>query len=596
MPRLRVIDDEAIERPFNKEQFKRLLTFLKPYKGRIAFALCLMVISAICSLALPMLMSKAIDQIDVGNAHNFPFFLIAMVICAAVGSICVRYRARIMDTAGRSAIADMRQTLFDHIQDLSFNFFDSRSAGKIMVRVINDVNSLNDLFTNGIVNVFIDCVTLVLLLTLMLVVNWKLTLISMSILPFLLLILFGLKRKMRRNWQVVRNKISNMNGYLHESLSGMRVTEAFTREDVNCEIFEDTNDDIRHSWIRAIKLNNLFWPSLDTVSAIGTVLVYIFGVAMLGPNVAAGEITVGTLLLILWYLGRFWEPLNNLANFYNNVLVAMASTERIFEILDTPIQIDSKKGAPDLPPIEGHVDFDNVTFSYDPEKVILKDVTFHVDPGQTIALVGPTGAGKTTMVKLLMRFYDVDGGAIRIGGVDARDFSRSDVRSMFGMVLQDTWLFSGTIRENIRYGKLDATDEEVEAAARAGCAHHFITTLPGGYDFVINEDATNISQGQRQLLTIARAILANRRMLILDEATSSVDTRTEERIQRAMDNLMEGRTSFVIAHRLSTIRSADLILVMQHGDIVEQGTHDELLARGGFYAELYNSQFDEDEE
>ena len=292
MPRLRVIDDEAIERPFDKRQFLRLLSFLKPYRGRVAFSLVLMVISAVCSLMLPMLMSRAIDQIDQGNSRNFPFFLIAMVLCAALGAICVRYRARIMDTAGRSAIADMRQTLFNHIQDLSFNFFDSRSAGKIMVRVINDVNSLNDLFTNGIVNVFIDCVTLVLLLTLMLVVNWKLTLISMCILPFLLLILFGLKRRMRKNWQTVRAKISNMNGYLHESLSGMRVTEAFTRENENASIFEDTNDDIRSSWMRAIKLNNLFWPSLDTVSAIGTVLVYIFGVAMLGGNVAAGQISL----------------------------------------------------------------------------------------------------------------------------------------------------------------------------------------------------------------------------------------------------------------------------------------------------------------
>ena len=591
MPRLRVIDDEAIERPFNKEQFKRLLTFLKPYKGRIAFALCLMVISAICSLALPMLMSKAIDQIDVGNAHNFPFFLIAMVICAAVGSICVRYRARIMDTAGRSAIADMRQTLFDHIQDLSFNFFDSRSAGKIMVRVINDVNSLNDLFTNGIVNVFIDCVTLVLLLTLMLVVNWKLTLISMSILPFLLLILFGLKRKMRRNWQVVRNKISNMNGYLHESLSGMRVTEAFTREDVNCEIFEDTNDDIRHSWIRAIKLNNLFWPSLDTVSAIGTVLVYIFGVAMLGPNVAAGEITVGTLLLILWYLGRFWEPLNNLANFYNNVLVAMASTERIFEILDTPIQIDSKKGAPDLPPIEGHVDFDNVTFSYDPEKVILKDVTFHVDPGQTIALVGPTGAGKSTVVNLISRFYDVDSGAVKIDGHDVRDVNLHSLRKQMSVMMQDSFIFSGTIMDNIRYGKLDATEEEVIAAAKAVHIHDTILAMEKGYYTEVNERGSRLSTGQKQLISFARALLNDPKILILDEATSSIDTHTEILIQKALETLLKGRTSFVIAHRLSTIRKADCIMVVQDGRIAERGTHDELIALGGHYAELCNAQY-----
>ena len=591
MPRLRVIDDEVIERPFDKRQFLRLLQFLKPYRKPIAFSLFLMVTNAVCSLALPMLMSRAIDEIDVGNASSFPQFLIAMVVCAAVGSLCVRYRARIMDTAGRSAIADMREALFNHIQDLSFNFFDSRSAGKIMVRVINDINSLNDLFTNGIVNVFIDCVTLILLLVLMFVVNWKLTLISMCLLPFLLLILFGLKRKMRRNWQVVRNKTSNMNGYLHESLSGMRVTEAFTREDENCDIFEETNDDIRHSWIRAIKLNNLFWPSLDTVSAIGTVLVYLFGVAMLGDNVAAGEITVGTLLLILWYLGRFWTPLNNLANFYNNVLVAMASTERIFEILDTPIQIDSKPGAPDLPPIEGAVDFEDVTFSYDADKVILKDVSFHVQPGQTIALVGPTGAGKSTVVNLISRFYDVDSGAVKIDGHDVRDVNLHSLRAQMSVMMQDSFIFSGTIMDNIRYGKLDATEEEVIAAAKAVHIHDTIMAMEKGYYTEVNERGSRLSTGQKQLISFARALLNDPKILILDEATSSIDTRTEMRIQEAFARLMRGRTSFIVAHRLSTIKNADVILVMRDGHIVEQGQHEELLAAGGFYATLYNSQF-----
>ena len=584
MPRLRVIDDEAIERPFDKRQFLRLLTFLKPYKGRVAFSLVLMVISAVCSLMLPMLMSRAIDQIDQGNSRNFPFFLIAMVLCAALGALCVRYRARIMDTAGRSAIADMRQTLFNHIQDLSFNFFDSRSAGKIMVRVINDVNSLNDLFTNGIVNVFIDCVTLVLLLTLMLAVNWKLTLISMCILPFLLLILFGLKRRMRKNWQTVRAKISNMNGYLHESLSGMRVTEAFTRENENASIFEDTNDDIRRSWMRAIKLNNLFWPSLDTVSAIGTVLVYIFGVAMLGGNVAAGQITVGTLLLILWYLGRFWEPLNNLANFYNNVLVAMASTERIFEILDTPVQIDSKPGAYDLPPIEGRVDFEHVTFSYDEEKVILKDVSFHVQPG-------PTGAGKSTVVNLISRFYDVDSGAVRIDRHDVRDVNLHSLRRQMSVMMQDSFIFSGTIMDNIRYGKLDATEEEVVAAAKAVHIHDTIMAMEKGYYTEVNERGSRLSTGQKQLISFARALLNDPRILILDEATSSIDTHTELLIQKALETLLKGRTSFVIAHRLSTIRKADCIMVVQDGCIAERGTHDELIALGGHYADLCAAQY-----
>ena len=591
MPKLRVIDDEVIERPFDKRQFLRLLTFLKPYKYKVAFALFLMVVAAVTSLLLPMLMSNAIDEIDMGNAANFPFYLIGMVACSAIGALCVRYRARIMDTAGRSAIADLRQTLFNHIQNLSFNFFDTRSAGKIMVRVINDVNSLNDLLTNGVVNVFIDCVTLVLLLVLMLFVNWKLTLISMSIVPFLLLILFGLKRKMRRNWQVVRSKISNMNGYLHESLSGMRVTEAFTREEENSTIFEDTNNDIRHSWMRAIKLNNLFWPSLDTVSTVGTILVYVFGVAMLGDNVAAGEITVGTLLLILWYLGRFWEPLNNLANFYNNVLVAMASCERIFEILDTPIQIDNKEGCYDLPNITGTVDFDDVTFSYDPEKVILKNVSFHVEPGQTIALVGPTGAGKSTVVNLISRFYDVDSGKVTIDGHDVRDVDLHSLRKQMSVMMQDSFIFSGTIMDNIRYGKLDATEEEVIAAAKAVHIHDTIMAMEKGYYTEVNERGSRLSTGQKQLISFARALLNDPKILILDEATSSIDTHTEILIQKALETLLKGRTSFVIAHRLSTIRKADCIMVVQDGKIAERGTHDELIAAGGHYADLCAAQY-----
>ena len=320
-------------------------------------------------------------------------------------------------------------------------------------------------------------------------------------------------------------------------------------------------------------------------------LVYIFGVAMLGPNVAAGEITVGTLLLILWYLGRFWEPLNNLANFYNNVLVAMASTERIFEILDTPIQIDSKKGAPDLPPIEGHVDFDNVTFSYDPEKVILKDVTFHVDPGQTIALVGPTGAGKSTVVNLISRFYDVDSGAVKIDGYDVRDVNLHSLRKQMSVMMQDSFIFSGTIMDNIRYGKLDATEEEVIAAAKAVHIHDTILAMEKGYYTEVNERGSRLSTGQKQLISFARALLNDPKILILDEATSSIDTHTEILIQKALETLLKGRTSFVIAHRLSTIRTADCIMVVQDGRIAERGTHDELIALGGHYAELCNAQY-----
>ena len=327
------------------------------------------------------------------------------------------------------------------------------------------------------------------------------------------------------------------------------------------------------------------------MSAIGTVLVYLFGVAMLGDNVAAGEITVGTLLLILWYLGRFWTPLNNLANFYNNVLVAMASTERIFEILDTPIQIDSKPGAPDLPPIEGAVDFEDVTFSYDADKVILKDVSFHVQPGQTIALVGPTGAGKSTVVNLISRFYDVDSGAVKIDGHDVRDVNLHSLRAQMSVMMQDSFIFSGTIMDNIRYGKLDATEEEVIAAAKAVHIHDTIMAMEKGYYTEVNERGSRLSTGQKQLISFARALLNDPKILILDEATSSIDTHTEILIQKALETLLQGRTSFVIAHRLSTIRKADCIMVVQDGHIAERGTHDELIALGGHYAELCEAQY-----
>ena len=587
---LRQIDDEAIERPFNKGQFFRLLGYMKPYKGRVAVALCLMVITTLCSLGQTWLLSRAVGVLQ-ADTPRVPWMLVGgMVLMAATIAICTRLRVRLMDYSGRRALATLRQDLFDHIQTLSFSFFDTRSAGKILVRVINDVNELNDLFTNGIVNVLIECFTLVLLLVIMFVVNWKLTLISMCIMPLLLFLMFRLKRQMRKRWQVVRMKTSNMNGYLHESLAGMRVTEAFVREDENQETFENVGDDIRSSWMRAIYINNAFWPALDFTGTIGTVLVYYFGVKFMGAEVH--PLTLANLLLMMWYLGRFWEPLNALSNFYNSVLSAMASMERIFEIMDTPSDIQDKEGAQDLPPITGRVTFDNVTFAYDPEKVVLKNVSFEVKPGQTIALVGPTGAGKSTVVNLISRFYDVNGGAVRIDDHDVRDVKLRSLRKQMSVMMQDSFIFSGTIMDNIRYGKLDATDEEVMEAAKAVHAHDFIMEMPKGYMTEVSERGSSLSVGQRQLISFARALLNDPKILILDEATSSIDTHTEILIQKALDVLLRGRTSFVIAHRLSTIRNADCIMVIQDGHIAEAGTHDELIKiKGGHYRELCDAQY-----
>lgn len=593
---LRQIDDEALERPFNKAQFIRLLKYMVPYKKNVIIALILMTIATLCSLGSTMLLSRAVDALDKGAEANpgamasLLYNVIGMVVLAVVGALCTRHRIRLMDTAGRKALATLREDLFKHIQGLSFSFFDSRSPGKILVRVINDVNSLNDLFTNGIVNVLIDCFTLALLLIIMLCVNWQLTLLALCIIPILFLIIFKIKREMRKRWQITRMKTSNMHGYLHESLSGMRVTEAFVREDENLDTFSNVNDDIRKSWMRAIQINNAFWPVLDITGTIGTILVYFVGISLMGR--AAAPLALADLLLIIWYLGRFWEPLNTLSNFYNNILSATASMERIFEIMDTPADVQDKPGAYDLPPIKGEVKFDHVSFYYDPEKPVLNDVNFTARPGQTIALVGATGAGKSTIVNLISRFYDVCGGAVKIDGHDIRDVKIDSLRKQMSVMMQESFIFSGTIMDNIRYGRLDATDEEVIEAAKAVHAHDFIMEMEKGYQTEVNERGSSLSTGQRQLISFARALLNDPKILILDEATSSIDTHIELLIQDALEVLLRGRTSFVIAHRLSTIRNADCIMVMRDGKIAERGNHDELIKiENGQYKELCDAQY-----
>lgn len=594
---LRQIDDEALERPFNKAQFIRLLKYMVPYKKNVIIALILMTIATLCSLGSTMLLSRAVDALDKGGPGSDPtaltvlvYDVVGMVALAVVGALCTRHRIRLMDTAGRKALATLREDLFKHIQGLSFSFFDSRSPGKILVRVINDVNSLNDLFTNGIVNVLIDCFTLVLLLIIMLCVNWQLTLLALCIIPVLFLIIFKIKREMRKRWQITRMKTSNMHGYLHESLSGMRVTEAFVREDENLDTFSNVNDDIRKSWMRAIQINNAFWPVLDITGTIGTILVYFVGISLMGR--AAAPLALADLLLIIWYLGRFWEPLNTLSNFYNNILSATASMERIFEIMDTSADVQDKPGAYDLPPIKGEVKFDHVSFYYDPEKPVLNDVNFTAQPGQTIALVGATGAGKSTIVNLISRFYDVCGGAVKIDGHDIRDVKIDSLRKQMSVMMQESFIFSGTIMDNIRYGRLDATDEEVIEAAKAVHAHDFIMEMEKGYQTEVNERGSSLSTGQRQLISFARALLNDPKILILDEATSSIDTHIELLIQDALEVLLRGRTSFVIAHRLSTIRNADCIMVMRDGKIAERGNHDELIKiENGQYKELCDAQY-----
>ena len=585
---IRQLDDEVVERPFNKSQFLRVLAYLKPYKRNIILTVILMAIGTVCGLGNTYLMSRAVGQLSQDNYKNVPWLLGGMVVLALTGMICIRQRIRWMDTAGRKGISQLREDLFKHIQGMSFSFFDTRSAGKLLVRVINDVNSLNDLFSNGIINVIVECLTLVLLLVIMLVVDLRLTLIALCILPFLAFAIFKLKRVIRHRWQVQSIKNSTLNGYLHETLSGMRVTQEFVREDENSDTFKNVSKDVRKSWMRAVGVGSAFFPIIEIAGSIGTVLVYIFGVKFM----RADALSLANLLLILWYLGKFWEPLNILSDFYNSILTAAASMERIFEIMDTPSEIQDKPGAPDMKPIQGRVIFDHVTFGYNKEKTVLKDVCFDVRPGQTIALVGPTGAGKSTVVNLISRFYDVTDGAVRIDGQDVRDVKLLSLRKQMSVMMQDSFIFSGTIMENIRYGRLDATDEEVIAAAKTVFAHDFIMQMEKGYETQVNERGSTLSSGQRQLISFARALLNDPKILILDEATSSIDTHTEMLIQKALDVLLKGRTSFVIAHRLSTIRNADCIMVVRDGNISERGTHEELIRiPGGHYRSLCEAQY-----
>nr|MDD6335615.1 ABC transporter ATP-binding protein [bacterium] len=597
----RLTDDEAIERPFQASQWWRLLSYLKPYRLQMAVSIVLLIVAAVASLGQLRLLTAAlavVQQIlpqEAGGPINEALLpklyglVLAILGCTIAGGISYFFRTRLMETAGRKAIATLRHDLFGHLQTLSLAYFDGRPAGKLLVRVINDVNSLNDLFTNGIVNTLVDCVTLVIIVLVMLLTSVSLTLVAMSTIPILMVMVFVMRRRMRRAWQEVRRKSAVVNAYLHESLAGMRVTQAFAREDENYHKFHELVSNHRASWLKACKINNIFWASTDVVGTLGTVLLYLVGVNLLQDQ---GGAMIETLMTMVWFMGRFWGPINNLSNFYNNILVAMASTERIFEIIDTPPDIASEPDAERLPDITGQVTFDHVVFGYDADKVILNDVSFDIPAGSTIALVGPTGAGKSTIVNLISRFYDPQGGRVLIDGHDIKEMDLHSVRSQMGIMLQDSFIFSGTIMDNIRYGRLDATDEEVMAAAKAVLAHDFIMETERGYQTEVNERGSQLSIGQRQLISFARALLADPRILILDEATSSIDTKTERIIQMALERLLEGRTSFVIAHRLSTIRKADKIMVIAGGGIAESGTHKELMAMpGGIYRGLCEAQY-----
>ena len=510
-------------------------------------------------------------------------FLFSLVIIGW----CMRYRIYAITEIGQDILKDMRFSIFEHLQKLPFSYFDSRPHGKILIRVVNYINTLSDLLSNGLINLISDLFNVIITLIFMLFIDVKLTLYSLLLLPVLFVMVLFIQGKQRNAYQELSNKQSNLNAYIHESISGIKITQSFAREDENFQIFNEVSEEYRQSFMKAVRVQYLLWPAVQNISVITTCFIYFVGIRQLGVSV-----TTGTLIAFIGYINNFWNPVINIGNFYNSLITATAYLERIFETMDVVPEIQDAPHAIALPPIKGTVDFQHVYFRYEEGKNILNDVSFHIEPGQTIALVGPTGAGKTTIINLLSRFYDVNEGAVKIDGYDVRDVTLRSLRKQMGVMLQDTFIFSGTIIENIRYGNLAATEEEVIQAAKIVRAHDFIKDLKDGYETVVEERGSTLSAGQRQLISFARALLADPKILILDEATSSIDTKTEELLQEGLQQLLKGRTSFIIAHRLSTIKNSDKIFYIDGGRIVEEGSHDQLMAKHALYHHLYQSQYD----
>lgn len=583
--------DEELESEFNIKHLKRLLTYIKPYRKTMFFTILLMIISNMATLIGPYLVKIAMDdKIPAGDTKGLAQLAIIFLVSLIVIALCMRYRIRTMNRVGQSILVTLRKDLFTHLQKLPFTFYDSRPHGKILVRVVNYVNSLSDILSNGLVNLATDIVSLFIAFGFMLVINPRLTLICMIGIPVLLTIVILLKNAQRKAFQVLSSKQSNMNAYIHESIAGIRITQSFAREEENLKVFRDVCDQYRTSWMNAVKIQFLLWPTVENVSTITASLVYSYGIVVIGVGVNEG-VTVGVLVAFVAYLWRFWNPIITICNFYNALITAVAYLERIFETMDIEPEIVDAKDSYELPTIKGKVQFHDVLFRYEEGKEILKGINFSVNPGDSIALVGPTGAGKTTIINLLSRFYDVTGGEVLIDGHDISKVTMNSLRTQMGVMLQDTFIFSGTIMDNIRYGKLDATDQEIIEAAKAVRAHDFIVELKDGYNTEVNERGSRLSAGQRQLLSFARALLADPRILILDEATSSIDTKTELALQEGLQRLLKGRTSFIIAHRLSTIKNSTKIMYVNDGVIAEAGNHDELIELQGYYYHLYNSQF-----
>jgi ATP-binding cassette, subfamily B, multidrug efflux pump len=581
-------EDELLGKAYDGRLVRRLLDYNMPYIRQLILALVLMAVSSLLSVSIPWLFGQAVDEgIRTGQLSTLRFWTIVLVVAAIGEWITNRGRIAIMAFVGTRIVADVRSELFRHLHSLSLNFYNNYSVGRLMSRLISDVGVLQDFISWSLTGLTRAGFTLIGIIVAMLVLNWRLALVTFAVLPLMIILTNYWRSRVREAYRATRQRLSLINGYLNESITGIRVTKSFTREARNLAHFKDLNASYFDANVEATRLSAIFFPGVDFMGSLATALVVGIG----GYLVLGETLTAGTLVAFVLYVERFFEPIRELAQRYNTFQATMAASERIFNLLDNQPDLTDAPGAYELPPIEGRVDFEHLEFGYHDEEPVLHDINLHVEPGQRIALVGETGAGKSTIIRLLGRFFEIDGGSLRIDGHDIRQVTRASLRRQLGIVLQDTFLFSGTIADNIRYGRLDASDEEVEAAARAVGAHDFIMRAPQGYATQVGENGVNLSVGQRQMVSFARALLADPRILILDEATSSVDTATEKLIEAGMARLMEGRTSFVIAHRLSTIVNADQIVVMDGGRIIEQGTHEELLAGGGRYYNLYTMQW-----
>ena len=585
--------DETLESPFQWKHLKRAFQYIGRHRFQMIGALALSVLASICTLYTPKIMSRVLDEVvpagDVQTLVRWALIYCGLIVVSIVFTVI---RARVMAYVSQEIIFDIRRDLFHHLQELPFSYYDSRPAGKILVRVINYVNSVSDILSNGIINSILEIINVAVIIVFMYSMDATLATVVVSGLPVFIAIVCILKPRQRKAWQQQSNKNSNYNAYLAESIDGVKVSQLFARQEVNCSIMKRLALACRDAWMKAMYVSNAVWLSSESLTQIVFSLLYIAGVYWLGGG---KMVSFGVILAMASYVSRFWQPITNLANIYNSFVNNIAYLERIFETMDEPVEVKDVPGAEPLKALDGEVTFENVEFGYEKGQTVLENLNLHVRAGERIALVGPTGAGKSTVINLLCRFYNLRGGRILLHCADGttQDIAGAtlhSLRSQLGIMLQDSFLFAGTIMDNIRYGRLDATDEEVMAAAKAVRAHEFIAQMPQQYATPVNERGGGLSQGQRQLIAFARTLLSDPRILILDEATSSIDTQTERLLQQGIETLLQGRTSFIVAHRLSTIKSCDRILYIGNKGILESGSHDELMAKKGYYYELYTAQ------